>query len=79
MIVAPFFYKCFPVPEINATIENSPTEIFGSVRQKNSTENLDSPPPLIQTFSIPEISETLKGSPTKFFGTVRQKNFDGES
>ena len=41
--------------------------------KKFSTENLDTPPSLIQTFSVPEISDILKGSATKVFGTSRQK------
>ena len=50
-------------------------EIFRYSETKTSTENCDTPPPLMQTFSIPEIFATVKDSPTKFFGTVRQKKF----
>ena len=36
------------------------------LRDKNfSTENLDIPPPLIQTFSIPEINATVRDPPTE--------------
>ena len=51
--------------------------------KKFSTENLDTPPPLlsINTFSLPDIfwNTDQKGSSTKFFGTVRQQIFDRKS
>ena len=76
IVIPPPSIQTFSIPEIIATVKDSPTEIFGTVRQKTfDGKSWYSPPPLIQTFSVPEISETLKGSPTKFFGTVRQKNF----
>ena len=78
LILPPSLIQTFLIPEIIATVNDTPTEFFSTVRKKNSTENLDTPPSLIQTFSVPEISETLKGSPTKFFGTVRPKIFDGK-
>ena len=54
-------------------------EIFRYSETKTSTENRDTPLPLIQTFSIPEIIATVKDSPTEIFGTVRQEFFDGKS
>ena len=73
VILPPPLIQTFSIPEIIATVKDSPTEIFGTVRQKN----LDTPPPpLIQTFSAPEISETLKGSfPYGNFRHCETKNF----
>ena len=77
----PLFIQTFSLPEIIATVKDSRTEIFGTVRQQifdgKSWYSLH--PSLIQTFSVPETSETLKVSATKFFGTVGQKLFDGKS
>ena len=63
--------------EINDTLKSSTTKGFGSVGQRNFTENLDTPHPLIYTFSIPEINERLEGPPTAFFHTVGQKLYGG--
>ena len=73
----PPLIQIFSVPEINATIKDSPTGIFGTVRQKNFDGKswYYSPPPLIQIFSVREINATMKDSPTEIFGTVRQKIF----
>ena len=71
-------FQTFSIPESIATVRDSPTESFGSVRQK-TFDRKSRYPPLIQTSSIPEISETLKGSPRNFFGTVRPKKSDVES
>ena len=72
--------QTFSVPEINATMKDSPTEIFvGTVRQKIFDGKSWYSPPLLQTFSLPENNATVKDSPTEIFGTVRQKIFDEKS
>ena len=78
---APSYAWKFSIKEFfwNTKVFLFSNEIFRYSETKTSTENRDTPPPLIQTFSIPEISEILKGPPTKFFGTVRQKIFDRKS
>ena len=53
------------------TQKGSPTNFFGTLRQKISTENSDIPFLCIKFF---DTQNFLKHSPTKFFGTVRQKN-----
>ena len=48
----PPLIQTFSIPEINATVKDSPTEIFGTVRQKNFRRNgkiLILPPPLLST------------------------------
>ena len=61
----PPLIQTFSIPEINATVKDSPTEIFGTVGQKKFDGKSWHPPPLlIQTFSIPEINATVKDSPT---------------
>ena len=77
----PPLIQTFPIPEIIATVKDSPTKIFGTETKNFRRKILIHPPPpsFIQIFSGPEVSETLKDSPTKFFGTVRQKNFDRKS
>ena len=70
---SPPLIQTFSIPEIIATINDSPTKFFGT-ETKTPTENRDTPPPLIQTFSIPEIIATVKDSPTKIFGT-ETRNF----
>ena len=57
-----FLIQNISIPEKSEIRKGSPTKFFGTVRQKNSTENLD-PPPHIQTFSTPEINATVKDSP----------------
>ena len=43
----PPLIQTFSIPEINETLMDSPpTEIFGTMRQKFSTENVDTPSPL---------------------------------
>ena len=73
----PPLIQTFSIPEIIATVKDSPTEIFGTVRQKifDGKSWYSLLPPLIQTFSIPEINETLKDSPTPLrkFSAVRKK------
>ena len=77
---SPPLIQTFPIPEIIATVKDSPTKIFGTETKNFRRKILIHPPPsFIQIFSGPEVSETLKDSPTKFFGTVRQKNFDRKS
>ena len=34
IVILPPLIKTFPIPEITATVKDSPTEIFGTVRQK---------------------------------------------
>ena len=76
----PSLIQTFSIPEIIATVKDSPTEIFGTVGQKIfDGKSWYSPPSLIQTFSVPKIIATVKDSPTEIFGTVRQKIFDGKS
>ena len=77
----PFLIQTFSVPEINATVKISPTEISGTVRQKIfDGKSWYSPPPVIhKLFRYRNFWSTAeKGSPAKFFGTVRQKFFDGK-
>ena len=63
-----------------ATVKDSPTEIFGTVRQKIfDGKSWYSPHPLIQTFSIPEIIETLKDSPLRKFSALWDKKFSIEN
>ena len=78
---SPPLIQTFSIPEIIATINDSPTKFFGTETKNFRRKVLIHPPPpsFIQIFSGPEVSETLKDSPTKFFGTVRQKNFDRKS
>ena len=77
----PPLIQTFSIPEIIAAVKDFPTEVFGTVRQKNFEGKswYSSPPPLIQTFSIPEVIATVKDSRTEIFGTVRQNHFDGKS
>ena len=75
----PPLIQTFSIPEVIATVKDSPTENFGTVRQKFFDGKFDTPPPLIQTFSIPENIAIVKDFPTEIFGTVRQKTFDGKS
>ena len=75
----PPLIKTFSIPEIIATVKDSPTEIFGTVSQKIFNWNSWCSPSLIQTFSIPETIATKKDSPRENFGTVRQKIFNGKS
>ena len=54
-------------------------EIFRYSETKTSTENRDTPPPLIQTFSMPKINETLKDSPLRKFSVLWDKTFSTEN
>ena len=67
----------FLIPEISDTLKGSPTKNFGTVRQKISTENLDTPPFLSMNFFDTGnfVNQKQKGSPTKFLGFVRQQIF----
>ena len=73
-----FILNMFRYPKLMKH-ERVPLRKIWALRQKISTENLDTPPPLIQIFSIPKIIATVKDSPTEIFGTVRPKIFDGKS
>ena len=76
----PLVQKLFSLPEINATVKDSPTEIFGTVRQKTFDGKSWYPPPsLPQTFSVPKKNATTEDSPRETFGTVRQKIFERKS
>ena len=71
-------HKIFRYPKFSDTMKGCPRNFAALSDKKFSTENLESPPPLMQTFSIPEINETLKDSPlppTEIFGT-ETKIFD---
>ena len=71
-------HEIFRYQNFSETRKVSPTNFFGTVRQKFSTENRDTP--LIhEIFRYQKFLVKQKGSPTKFFITVRQKNFDGKS
>ena len=64
--------KFFRYPKKSERLNGSPTNFFGTVRQKIATEKRDIM--LVhKIFRYPIFSETQKGSPTKFMGTVRQK------
>ena len=72
--------QTFSVPEINVTVKDSPTEIFGNVRQKISTENLDTPlpPPLlsINFFATGNfLKHSTEGFTYKIFRHCETKNF----
>ena len=54
------------------TQRGSAARFYGTVGQKVSTENLDTPP-RVQTFSLPQFNATVNDSPTEMFGIVRQK------
>ena len=61
-----------------ATVKDSPTQIFGTVRQKifDGKSWHSSPPLLFKLFRYPKsVKHEMVRSPTKFFGTVRQKIF----
>ena len=77
----PLLIQLFSVPESNATVKDSPTEISGTVRQKIFEKSWYSPPPLSRNFFATGNfwSTEEKVSSTKCFGSVRQKIFDGKS
>ena len=76
---SPLIYQNFFGTRNSWNSKGFPYEIFRHWDKKFLTENLDTPPPLIQTFRYQKINATVKDSPTEIFGTVRQKNFDGKS
>ena len=46
-MIPPPLIQTFSIPEIIATVKDSPTKIFGTETKNFSTENLDTPPPLL--------------------------------
>ena len=68
-----FLIQNFSIPEKSEILKGSPTKFFGTVRQKNSTANLDPPPPLIQIFSTPENNATVKDSPEEISAVCDEK------
>ena len=74
----PPLIQTFSIPEIIATIKDSPTKFFDS-ETKNFRRKLVIPPIMHKIFSIPQIFWNIEGMPTNIFGTVRQKNFDGKT
>ena len=57
--------KHFSIPEISETLRGSPTKYFGTVRQKNSKENLDTPPSLL-SINFFDTRNFVKHSTEKF-------------
>ena len=75
----PPLIQTFSVPEVTATVKDSPTEIFGTLRQKKCRRKIWYPPPSYPNFSATGNQCNSKGFPYGNFGTVRQKIFDGKS
>ena len=81
--VVPNFSTLYPqhfsIPEFSELLKDSPTNFFGTVRQKFSTEYLDIPPPSYPNSFGTRNYCNSKGFPTEIFGSVRQKIVDGKS
>ena len=71
----------FLIPEISDTLKCSPTKNFGTVRQKISTENLDTPPFLIhELFRYRKFCETeTEGFPYEVSRFCETTNFHRKS
>ena len=67
----------FSTPENSETLKGSPTNIFGTVRQKNSTENLVTPPFLsIKFFATGNfLKHSTERFPYKIFRHCETKKF----
>ena len=70
----------FLIPEFSGTLKRSPTNFFGTVRQKTFRQKIVILPPSLpllihRFFGNQKFFETQKCSPTKFYGAVRQQIF----
>ena len=62
----PSFIQNFSGPEISETPKDSPTNIFGTVRQKNFRGKNVIPPSMHKIFRYPKFSGTFRACPRKF-------------
>ena len=78
VILPPCLIQHFSITEINETLKDSSTKIYGTVRQKKLMENRDTTSILRRhkKFQYPKLLERQQGSSTNWFGIVRQNNFD---
>ena len=76
--VMPPLIQTFSLPEINATVKDSPTVIFGTVRQKRQKifdgKSWYSPPPLSKLFRYPKLVKHLR-VPLRNFLALWDKKF----
>ena len=76
-MIPPPLIQTFSIPEINATVKDSPTEIFGT-EKKISTEKLDTPPPLLFINFLATgnfLKHSTEGFPYEIFRHCETKNF----
>ena len=74
----------FSIPENNEALRDSPTNFFGTARQKifNGKSSDSAPSPLLSINFFAKrsfLKHSTERSPMKFFETVKQKVFDGKS
>ena len=62
----PSFIQNFSGPEISETPKDSPTNIFGTVRQKKFRRKNVIPPSMHKIFRYPKFSETFRACPRNF-------------
>ena len=79
----PPLIQSFSIPEINATVKDSPTEISALLDKKFSTVNLDTPPPPVLSINFFPTGNFLKhsteGFTYKIFRHCEKKNFHRKS